>query len=64
MDDPIAMYLSDLFTTFVNLSRVPSLSVPLLKTQNGLPVGVQIVAKHFNEMSILQFAKNLEVMNA
>ena len=64
VDDPIAMYLSDLFTTFVNLSRVPSLSVPLLKTKAGLPVGVQIVAKHFNEMSILQFAKNLEVMNA
>lgn len=64
VDDPIAMYLLDLFTTFVNLSRVPSLSVPLLKTGAGLPVGIQIVAKHFNEKSILQFAKNLEVMNA
>lgn len=64
VDDPIAMYLSDLFTTFVNLSRVPSLSVPLLKTEAGLPVGIQIVAKHFDEKSILQFAKNLEVMNA
>ncbi|MGP1437652.1 MAG: Asp-tRNA(Asn)/Glu-tRNA(Gln) amidotransferase subunit GatA [Treponema sp.] len=64
VDDPIAMYLSDLFTTFVNLSRVPSLSIPFLKTDKGLPVGIQIVAKHFNEKSILQFAKNLEVINA
>lgn len=64
VDDPIAMYLSDLFTIFVNLARVPSVSVPLLKTKAGLPVGVQIVAKHFGEKNILQFAKNLEVMNA
>ncbi|MGP1414968.1 MAG: Asp-tRNA(Asn)/Glu-tRNA(Gln) amidotransferase subunit GatA [Treponema sp.] len=64
VDDPIAMYLSDLFTTFVNLARVPSLSIPLLKTKAGLPIGVQIVAKHFAEKSILQLAKNLEVINA
>ena len=64
VDDPIAMYLSDLFTTFVNLARVPSLSIPLLKTEAGLPVGVQIVSKHFAEVSILKFAKNLEVIHA
>lgn len=62
--DPIAMYLSDLFTTFVNLARVPSLSVPALKTNKGLPIGVQIVGKHLSEKNILQLAKTLEVLNA
>lgn len=64
VDDPIAMYLSDLFTTFVNLSRIPSLSTPALKTKTGLPIGVQIIGKHFSEKNILQFAHNLEAFNA
>ena len=64
VDDPIAMYLSDLFTTFVNLARVPSLSVPALKTKKGLPIGVQIVGSHFAEKNILQLALCLEAFNA
>ncbi len=64
VDDPIAMYLSDLFTTFVNLARVPSLSVPALKTKNGLPIGVQLIGKHFAEKDILRFAKSVEELNA
>ncbi len=64
IDDPIAMYLSDLFTTFVNLSRVPSLSIPALQTNKGLPIGVQIIGKHFSERNILQLAHNLEAFNA
>lgn len=64
VDDPIAMYLSDLFTTFVNLARVPSLSVPALKTKKGLPIGVQIVGSHLKEKNILQFALCLEAFNA
>lgn len=63
VDDPIAMYLSDLFTTFVNLARVPSLSVPAGNTAEGLPVGVQICGKHFSEERILKLAKALEADN-
>ena len=64
VDDPIAMYLSDLFTTFVNLARVPSLSVPALKTKAGLPIGVQLIGKHFAERDILRLAKRVEELNA
>lgn len=61
VDDPLAMYLSDLFTTFVNLSRVPSLSVPMGKTAQGLPVGVQLCGSMFGEEKVLRTAKTWEV---
>ncbi|HNY20779.1 MAG TPA: Asp-tRNA(Asn)/Glu-tRNA(Gln) amidotransferase subunit GatA [Treponemataceae bacterium] len=60
VDDPLAMYLSDLFTTFVNLARIPSLSVPFGTTKAGLPVGVQIAGAHFAEEKILKVAKAWE----
>lgn len=60
VDDPLAMYLTDLFTTFVNLSRIPSLSVPMGKTKAGLPVGIQICGPHFGEERILKIAKAWE----
>lgn len=64
VDDPLAMYLSDLFTTFVNLSRIPSLSVPMGKTAEGLPVGVQICGPMFGEEKILRAAKAWEESGA
>lgn len=60
VDDPLAMYLSDLYTTFVNLARIPSLSVPMGKTKAGLPVGIQICGAHFAEEKILKAAKAWE----
>ncbi|HPS45039.1 MAG TPA: amidase family protein, partial [Treponemataceae bacterium] len=60
VDDPLAMYLSDLYTTFVNLARIPSLSVPFGATASGLPVGVQICAAHYAEEKILKVAKAWE----
>ncbi len=60
VDDPLAMYLSDLYTTFVNLARIPSLSVPMGKTKTGLPVGIQICGAHFAEEKILKAAKAWE----
>ncbi len=63
VDDPLAMYLSDLFTTFVNLSRIPSLSVPAGKTSsaNGsMPVGIQFAGPMFSEMKILKIAQAWE----
>lgn len=62
-DDPLSMYLSDLFTTFVNLARIPSISVPagFTSEKNGkMPVGIQFVGKMFDEEKILRLAQNWE----
>ena len=59
-DDPLAMYLSDLFTTFVNLARIPSISVPAGSNREGLPVGIQFAGKMFSEAKILQLAQAWE----
>lgn len=63
VDDPLAMYLSDLFTTFVNLARIPSISVPAGKTsaeKGGMPVGIQFAGKMFDEPKILSLAQSWE----
>ena len=63
VDDPLAMYLSDLFTTFVNLSRIPSISVPagFTSESNGhMPVGIQFAGPMFGESKILRLAQNWE----
>lgn len=59
-DDPLAMYLSDLYTVFVNLARIPSISVPAGKNKDGLPVGIQFAGKMFSEAKILQLAQAWE----
>ncbi len=60
VDDPLEMYLSDLYTTFVNLARIPSLSVPAGATRAGLPVGVQFAGALFSEAKILRAAEAWE----
>ncbi len=66
VDDPLEMYLSDLFTTFVNLARIPSVSVPAgftskeNKNASGMPVGIQFAGKMFDELKILQTAQAWE----
>ena len=59
-DDPLAMYLSDLYTVFVNLARIPSISVPAGSSKDGLPVGIQFAGKMFSEAKILQLAQAWE----
>jgi aspartyl-tRNA(Asn)/glutamyl-tRNA(Gln) amidotransferase subunit A len=59
-DDPLTMYLSDIFTNSVNLAGVPGISVPCGFTKAGLPVGLQIIGNHFDEASILQVAHAYE----
>jgi aspartyl-tRNA(Asn)/glutamyl-tRNA(Gln) amidotransferase subunit A len=54
--DPLQMYLSDIFTISVNLAGVPGISVPCGFTSNNLPVGLQIIGKHFDEESIFKVA--------
>ena len=63
VDDPLAMYLSDLYTVFVNLARIPSISVPagFTSEQNGkMPVGIQFAGKMFSEQKILSLAESWE----
>ncbi len=54
--DPLQMYLSDIFTISVNLAGVPAMSVPCGFTQKNLPVGLQIISKHFDEETMLRVA--------
>ena len=58
-DDPIAMYLADIYTVFANLTGIPGISLPIFKHSNGMPFGVQLMAKQFNELSLLQASEQL-----
>jgi aspartyl-tRNA(Asn)/glutamyl-tRNA(Gln) amidotransferase subunit A len=55
-DDPLAMYLSDIFTISANLAAVPGLVVPCGFTNGGLPVGLQLMGKPFDESGLLKIA--------
>ncbi|HOQ33577.1 MAG TPA: Asp-tRNA(Asn)/Glu-tRNA(Gln) amidotransferase subunit GatA [Candidatus Hydrogenedens sp.] len=54
--NPLEMYLSDIYTISVNLAALPAISVPCGLTQEGLPVGLQFIGKHFNEEHLLSVA--------
>ena len=56
MEDPLQMYLTDIFTISVNLAGVPGISIPCGFTSGSLPVGLQIIGKHFDEESVLKIA--------
>jgi aspartyl-tRNA(Asn)/glutamyl-tRNA(Gln) amidotransferase subunit A len=55
-ENPLEMYLSDIFTTSANLAGIPGLSFPYSYDSNGLPIGLQFLAKQFNELSLLQMS--------
>ena len=54
--DPLQMYLSDIFTISVNLAGVPAISIPCGFTSNNLPIGLQLIGKHFDEETIFRVA--------
>jgi aspartyl-tRNA(Asn)/glutamyl-tRNA(Gln) amidotransferase subunit A len=60
IDDPLAMYLSDIYTITGDLAGIPCMSVPCGKTAEGLPVGMQILARHFDEPSMFRVAYAFE----
>ena len=60
VDDPLKMYLSDIYTISVNLAGIPAISVPCGFTKKGLPVGLQILSKHFNEGMLFRSAYTYE----
>ena len=59
-DDPLQMYLSDIFTISTNLAGIPGISVPCGYTKSGLPIGAQFLAGHFEEGKLLQVAHAYE----
>jgi aspartyl-tRNA(Asn)/glutamyl-tRNA(Gln) amidotransferase subunit A len=60
IDDPVQMYLSDIFTITGDLAGIPCMSVPCGKTAKGLPVGMQIFTKHFDEAGMFRLADAFE----
>lgn len=58
-DDPIAMYLADIYTVYANLTGIPAISLPLFRHDNGMPYGLQAMANHFSELSLLQLSQQL-----
>lgn len=59
--DPMEMYLADIFTVWANLAGVPAISLPCGKDAKGLPIGLQFHAGHFQEKTMLDFARELEI---
>jgi aspartyl-tRNA(Asn)/glutamyl-tRNA(Gln) amidotransferase subunit A len=60
IDDPLTMYLSDIFTISANLAGVPAMSIPCGFSASGLPIGLQLMAKHFDEEMLFRVAKHFE----
>ncbi len=60
LDDPLAMYLSDVYTTQANLAGIPAVSIPVGRDSQGLPIGMQLMGPHFSEELILQVGQEVE----
>ena len=58
--NPVDTYKEDIFTVTANIAGLPSLSIPFGKGDNGLPLGIQLMAKKFDEATIYKFAKFIE----
>ncbi|HKD04043.1 MAG TPA: Asp-tRNA(Asn)/Glu-tRNA(Gln) amidotransferase subunit GatA [Terriglobales bacterium] len=60
VDDPLAMYLADIYTVTADLAGIPGISVPCGETREKLPIGLQILGKHFDEATVLRVAHAYE----
>jgi len=60
VDDPLAMYLADIYTVTANLAGIPGISVPCGETKEKLPIGLQIFGRHFDEAMVLRVASAFE----
>ncbi len=56
-DDPLEMYLGDIYTTSANLAGIPAISVPIANDSNGLPIGMQLMADQFEELKLMQLSQ-------
>ncbi|HEV2021161.1 MAG TPA: Asp-tRNA(Asn)/Glu-tRNA(Gln) amidotransferase subunit GatA [Terriglobales bacterium] len=61
-DDPVSMYLADIYTVTADLAGVPGISIPCGRSKSGLPIGLQLVTRHFREDTLLRLARNCEQM--
>jgi aspartyl-tRNA(Asn)/glutamyl-tRNA(Gln) amidotransferase subunit A len=59
-DDPLAMYLADIYTVTADLVGIPGISVPCGNSKAGLPIGLQVFAKHFQEGTMIRVAHAVE----
>ncbi|KKP64236.1 MAG: Glutamyl-tRNA(Gln) amidotransferase subunit A [Candidatus Nomurabacteria bacterium GW2011_GWF2_35_12] len=62
LDDPVAMYLCDIFAAPANLTGIPALAIPSGKDKNGLPLSIQFMASHFCENSLFEIGKKFETL--
>jgi aspartyl-tRNA(Asn)/glutamyl-tRNA(Gln) amidotransferase subunit A len=60
MTDPLSMYLSDIYTISANLAGLPAVSFPCGFTKNNLPIGVQLIGKEFDELSLVKLGFNYQ----
>ncbi|MDR2770262.1 MAG: Asp-tRNA(Asn)/Glu-tRNA(Gln) amidotransferase subunit GatA, partial [Rickettsiales bacterium] len=61
---PMEYYALDLFTVAMNLSGIPACSVPCGRTGDGLPLGLQVLGRRFDDFSVLHFAREIEKLAA
>jgi aspartyl-tRNA(Asn)/glutamyl-tRNA(Gln) amidotransferase subunit A len=59
-DDPVKMYLEDIYSVAASLAGVCGISVPCGETKDGLPIGVQVIGRHFDEVTMLRVAQAVE----
>jgi len=59
-DDPLSMYLADIYTVTADLAGIPGISVPCGQGQSGLPIGLQVLGRHFDESTVLRLAATVE----
>jgi aspartyl-tRNA(Asn)/glutamyl-tRNA(Gln) amidotransferase subunit A len=59
-DDPLSMYLADIYTVTADLAGIPGISIPCGETKSGLPIGLQVLGKHFDESTVLRVAAAVE----
>jgi aspartyl-tRNA(Asn)/glutamyl-tRNA(Gln) amidotransferase subunit A len=58
--DPVSMYLNDVFTVTVNLAGLPAISVPAGLSHDGLPLGLQVIGRAFDEATVLRVGRGIE----
>jgi len=61
-NNPVDMFLGDLYTVYANLAGIPAISIPLAKHKNGMPFGIQLMSDTFNEALLLQAANRISFM--
>ncbi len=59
-NDPLEMYLNDIYTTSANLAGIPGINIPIDKTGDGLPIGLQLLSKQFDEMNLLRMSSYIQ----